>query len=100
MGPPGHGPDQTHPVVREELQALVDLKVWQRLEVGPQLSEPGVCYLWKHSSLSLPLLQVPPPRLEPNTVREDLNTFPRNKSPWACMYVGGLYKGERAEPRG
>lgn len=41
-----------------------------------------------------------PPRLEPNAVVEDLNTFPRGKPLGMCMCVGGLYKRERAEPWG
>lgn len=64
------------------------------------MSEPGI--LLSLETL-LPLLQVSdPPRLEPNTVVEDLNTFPREQKPlglWvmcvcACMYVCvcALYK--------
>ena len=57
------------------------------------MSEPGI--LLSLETL-LPLLQVSdPPRLEPNTVVEDLNTFPREQKPlgmWvrcvrACVYV-------------
>lgn len=67
------------------------------------MSEPGI--LLSLETL-LPLLQVSdPPRLEPNTVVEDLNTFPREQKPlgmWVmcvrvCMYVCvcSLQKGRR-----
>lgn len=68
------------------------------------MSEPGI--LLSLETL-LPLLQVSdPPRLEPNTVVEDLNTFPREQKPlgmWVmcvrvCMYVCVLFtKREKAE---
>lgn len=81
--------------------------MWQRLEVGAWdcLSEPGI--LLSLETL-LPLLQVSdPPRLEPNTVVEELNTFPREQKPlgmWVrcvqCVYVSVCVlftKRERAE---
>lgn len=43
-----------------------------------------------------------PPRLEPNAVVEDLNTFPRERKPlgmYVCVWVV-FTKRERAEPWG
>lgn len=77
----------------------MDLEGVAEIRGGTVCQSLGVCYLWKHSEPLLPLLQVPP-RLEPNAVVEDLNTFLRERKPLACMWVCGwsLQKGRGQSP--